>query len=77
MSSLYKKKFKTRKYKDYTEDDLSKYLKVVKSKKLTQEQAAVKYVPSRRTLCYKLVGKHDLKPGKMCFFLQIRGGCLC
>ena len=68
MSSHYKKGVEARKYKDYTEDDLSKCLEDVKSKKLTQEQAAAKYGVSRRTICYKLKGKIDLKPGKPYFF---------
>ena len=51
MSSHYKKEVKARKYKDYTEDDLFKCLEDVKSKKLTQEQAAAKYGVSRRTIC--------------------------
>ena len=61
MSSHYKKEVKVRKYKDYTEDDLSKCLEDVKSKKLTQEKAAAKYGVT------KLKGKHDLKPGKIFF----------
>nr|XP_047139688.1 uncharacterized protein LOC124815264 [Hydra vulgaris] len=64
MSSCYK----ARKYKDYTSNDLSKCLKEVKCKKLTQKQAAAKYGISRRTICYKLKGKHNLKPGKPYFF---------
>ena len=36
MSSHYKKEVKDRKYKDYTEDDLSKCLEDIKPKKLTQ-----------------------------------------
>ena len=68
MSSHYKKEVKARKNKEYTEDDLSKFLEDVKSKKLTQVQPAAKYVVSRRTICYKLKGKHNLKPGKLYFF---------
>ncbi|XP_065671384.1 uncharacterized protein LOC136089338 [Hydra vulgaris] len=64
MSSCYK----ARKYKDYTNNDLSKCLEEVKCKKLTQKQAAAKYGISRRTICYKLKGKHNLKPGKPYFF---------
>ena len=71
MSSHYKKEVKVRKYKDYTEDDLSKCLEDVKSKKLTQEQAAAKYGVSRRMICYKLKGKHNLKPGKPYFFSKL------
>ena len=43
MSKHCKKEVKVRKYKDYIEDDLSKCLEDVKSKKLTQEQASAKY----------------------------------
>ncbi|XP_047137741.1 uncharacterized protein LOC124814272 isoform X1 [Hydra vulgaris] len=64
MSSCYK----ARKYKDYTSNDLSKCLEEVKCKKLTQNKAAAKYGISRRTICYKLKGKHNLKPGKPYFF---------
>ncbi|XP_065650607.1 uncharacterized protein LOC136078741 [Hydra vulgaris] len=64
MSSCYK----ARKYKDYTNNDLSKCLEEVKCKKLTQKQAAAKYGISRRTICYKLKGKDNLKPGRPYFF---------
>ena len=76
MSSHYKEEVEVKKYKDYTEGDLSICLEDVEYKKVTQEQAAAEYGVSQRTICYELKVKHDLKPGKLYFFSKL-GGCLC
>lgn len=64
MPRTYKRTAGSRKYRDYSDANLKECLKAVKSGSMTQEKAAEKYNVSRRTINYKLKGKHSMKPGK-------------
>lgn len=64
MPRVYKRKLGSRKYQDYCDADLKECLDAVKSGRMTQQEAAKMYNVSRRTINYKLSGKHCMKPGK-------------
>lgn len=63
MVRVYKKKLGGRNYKNYTEETLQQALSDIRSKKLSQKAASVKYKINRTTLQYKIHKRHEGIPG--------------
>lgn len=70
MPSNYHRKPGSRRYVDYTKDELKECLAAVKSKMLTQRAAAKKYHIPRSTIKNKLRGKYLNKPGRPTVFTE-------
>lgn len=63
MPTIYRRKPGSRRYIDYTNEQLQQCLSDVRSKTLTQREASIKYNIPRSTIKNKLKNKHRNKPG--------------
>lgn len=70
MPSKYRRKPGSRRYVDYTDAELQECLDVVRSKLMTQREAAAKYKIPWSTIKNKLKKKYGNKPGRPTIFTE-------
>lgn len=63
MARTYRREFGSRRYKDFSPQQLEECLRLVRQKELTQKQASILYRIPRKTIFNKLKEKHVRKVG--------------